>query len=238
MNEKLDASQKWFSFALAFVGGWGDATGFVIAKTFTAHVTGNLVLASIAIASGNWRGIVAHFSAVLCFLLGIPLNAIIMRFTARFNLWPPLVASVAIELGLVLSAYMALAVQPAASLPIFVGSLALALGLQNAAFRHAGAISIHTTYLTGTITSLLGPKLEQEALHLTPAKPEGPDPKSRLVFGVCVAFVIGAATAASVVLRSRQLGVLVLAFSLLVILFFCYLRLAADNKQPAMHSAD
>lgn len=101
MNDSLDSSQKWLSFALAFVGGWGDATGFLIAKTFTGHVTGNLVLASIAIASGNWRGIVAHFSAVLCFLLGIPLNVVVMRFTARWNSLPPLVASVAIELVLV-----------------------------------------------------------------------------------------------------------------------------------------
>lgn len=233
MNDRLDSSQEWLSFALAFVGGWGDASGFLIAKTFTGHVTGNLVLAAIAIGSGDWRGVAAHFSAVLCFLSGIPLNALVTRFTARCSSLPPLVTSVAIELVLVLAACLALAVHAAASLPLFVTSLALALGLQNAAFRRAGAISLHTTYLTGTITSLLAPKIEQEALHLAPPKSEGTDAKARLISAVCAAFVLGAATAAGIVLRSRQLGMLVLALCLLVILVRCWLRLAADKKQAA-----
>lgn len=32
------APNKWLSFALAFVGGYGDAVGFVFAKTFTGQV--------------------------------------------------------------------------------------------------------------------------------------------------------------------------------------------------------
>ncbi len=35
----------WLSFGLAFVGGYGDAASYIIADTFTGHVTGNLVLA-------------------------------------------------------------------------------------------------------------------------------------------------------------------------------------------------
>jgi uncharacterized membrane protein YoaK (UPF0700 family) len=35
------------SLGLAFVGGYGDAAGFILAKTFTGHVTGSLVLAAI-----------------------------------------------------------------------------------------------------------------------------------------------------------------------------------------------
>jgi uncharacterized membrane protein YoaK (UPF0700 family) len=35
---------RWLSFGLAFVGGYGDAASFILAKTFTGHVTGNLVL--------------------------------------------------------------------------------------------------------------------------------------------------------------------------------------------------
>ena len=31
----------WLSCGLAFVGGYGDAASFILAKTFTGHVTGN-----------------------------------------------------------------------------------------------------------------------------------------------------------------------------------------------------
>jgi uncharacterized membrane protein YoaK (UPF0700 family) len=40
-TRKTDA---WPASGLAFVGGYGDAASFVLAKTFTGHVTGNLVL--------------------------------------------------------------------------------------------------------------------------------------------------------------------------------------------------
>lgn len=41
-------ADTWLSSVLAFVGGYGDADSFVLAKTFTGHVTGSLVLAAIA----------------------------------------------------------------------------------------------------------------------------------------------------------------------------------------------
>jgi hypothetical protein len=61
----LRQADTWFSFGLAFVGGYGDAASFVLAKTFTGHVTGNLVLAAIAVAAREWRAVLEHFSAVV-----------------------------------------------------------------------------------------------------------------------------------------------------------------------------
>ena len=43
--------EAWLYFALAVVGGYGDAASVVLAKTFTGHVTGSLVLAAIALAA-------------------------------------------------------------------------------------------------------------------------------------------------------------------------------------------
>jgi uncharacterized membrane protein YoaK (UPF0700 family) len=34
-------ADAWLSFGLAFIGGYGDAASFVLAKTFTGHVTGS-----------------------------------------------------------------------------------------------------------------------------------------------------------------------------------------------------
>jgi hypothetical protein len=39
------------SFMLSFVGGYGDAAGFVLARMSTGHVTRDLVLEAIAVAS-------------------------------------------------------------------------------------------------------------------------------------------------------------------------------------------
>jgi uncharacterized membrane protein YoaK (UPF0700 family) len=39
------------SFGLAFVGGYGDAVAFVLAKTFTGHIAGNLTLAAVSVVS-------------------------------------------------------------------------------------------------------------------------------------------------------------------------------------------
>ena len=67
MLSNIRQADTWLSFALAFVGGYGDAASFVLAKTFTGHVTGNLVLAAIAIAARDWRAVLEHFSAVVTF---------------------------------------------------------------------------------------------------------------------------------------------------------------------------
>jgi uncharacterized membrane protein YoaK (UPF0700 family) len=64
---------------LAFVGGYGDAAGFVLAKTFTGHVTGNLVLEAIAATAHDWRAMVGHLSAIVTFLIGVVLSVLILR---------------------------------------------------------------------------------------------------------------------------------------------------------------
>src|SRR5580698_4733353 len=54
--------EKWLYLAFAFVGGYGDAVSFVLAKTFTGHITGSLVLAAIAIAAHAWSGLAVHLA--------------------------------------------------------------------------------------------------------------------------------------------------------------------------------
>ena len=68
----IRSTDAWFSFGLAFVGGYGDAASFVLARTFTGHVTGNMVWAAIAVATRDWRFGLAHFSAIATFLSGSP----------------------------------------------------------------------------------------------------------------------------------------------------------------------
>jgi uncharacterized membrane protein YoaK (UPF0700 family) len=86
--------------------------------------------------------------------------------------------------------------------------LSLALGLQNGAFRRVGGISVHTTYLTGMITSLIATEAEQYASEEVPRDVRAQDPKIELLCGIWTAFVLGAGTGAALVLHFGAVGVL------------------------------
>jgi uncharacterized membrane protein YoaK (UPF0700 family) len=195
----------WLSLGLAFVGGYGDAGGFVLAKTFTGHVTGNLVLAAIAVAAQDWRATLRHLSAIVTFLLGSFLSAVIARSLKSRPLLPTIMG---IEVILIAAGSLALASGVARGVELFVILLSLTLGMQNGAFRRAGGISVHTTYLTGMVTSLISTEAEKYTSEVDPASVRIPDPKIKLLCGIWIAFVLGAGTGATMVLHFKALGML------------------------------
>ena len=155
MASDIRPPDLWLSFGLAFVGGYCDAAGFVLARAFTGAVTGNLVLVAIAVAAHDWRTLLGRLSAVFTFLLGTLLSALIVRPLKAWPSWPLLPTVMRMEVILIVAASFALTSDSAHGVEIFVIFVSLALGLQNGAFRRVGGISVHTTYLTGMITSLI-----------------------------------------------------------------------------------
>ena len=204
----ISHSDAWLSLGLAFVGGYGDAASFVLAKTFTGHVTGNLVLAAIAVAANDWRATLGPFSAIVTFLIGIFLSVLIVRPLKAWSSWPLLPTIMGIEVIVIVAASFALSSGLAHGVGIFVIFLSLALGLQNGAFRRVGGISVHTTYLTGMITSLIATEAEQYASEEVPRDVRAQDPKIELLCGIWTAFVLGAGTGAALVLHFGAVGVL------------------------------
>jgi uncharacterized membrane protein YoaK (UPF0700 family) len=209
----------WFSLGLSFVGGYGDAAGFVVAKAFTGHVTGSLVLAAIAMAGHDWRGTLARLSAVVCFLAGVLFSVLIARTLASRPTWPLLPTAMGIEVILILAAYFALASHLAPGVEIFVVCFSIALGLQNGAFRRTGGMSVHTTYLTGMITRLVTAEAEKYALETAP-RTAAADPKIKLLCGIWFTFVLGAVTGATMVFRFKELGIIGAAVILLAMMAF------------------
>ena len=217
MLSNISQTDRWLSFGLAFVGGYGDAAGFVLAKTFTGHVTGNLVLAAIAVAAHDWRAMLGHLSAIVTFLIGIFVSVLIVRPLKMGPSWPLLPTIMGIEIILILAASLALASGVAHGVEIFVIFVSLALGLQNGAFRRAGGISVHTTYLTGMITSLISTEAEQYASQVVPPPVSAHDPKTSLLCGIWIAFVLGAGTGAAMVLHFGAVGMLGAAVPLILL---------------------
>jgi len=196
---------RWLSFALAFVGGYGDASSFVLARTFTGHVTGNLVLAAIAAAVHDWRAALGHLSAIITFLIGIFLSLFVARPLKASQLLPSIMG---IEVILMVAASLSLASDVAHRVAMFVICMSLALGLQNGAFRRVGGISVHTTYLTGMMTSLITTEAERYASEVLPPPAPTSDPKVGLLLGIWISFVLGAGTGATMVLHFKALGLL------------------------------
>jgi len=201
-------TDTWLSFGLAFVGGYGDAASFVLAKTFTGHVTGNLVLTAIAVAAHDWRAALEHLSAIVTFLIGISLSVLVVRPLKVWSSLPLLPTVMGIEVILMVAASLALASNMAHGVEVFVIFVSLALGLQNGAFRRVGGISVHTTYLTGMITSLISTETERYASEVIPPSLRVQDPKIGLLYEIWIAFVLGAGTGAAMVLHYRALGML------------------------------
>ena len=208
MLSNISHTDAWLSLGLAFVGGYGDAASFVLAKTFTGHVTGNLVLAAIAVAAHDWRATLAPLSAIITFLIGILLSVLIVRPLKTWSSWPLLPTVMGIEVILLVAASLALSSGLTQGVGIFVIFLSLALGLQNGAFRRVGGISVHTTYLTGMITSLISTEAEQYTSEEVPHDVRGHDPKIELLCVIWIAFVVGAGTGAALVLHFGALGML------------------------------
>ena len=217
MLSNFSQTDMWLSLGLAFVGGYGDAASFVLAKTFTGHVTGNLVLAAIAVAAHDWRAMLGHLSAIVTFLIGIFVSVLIVRPRNTWSSWPSLPAIMGIEIILILAASLALASGVSHGVEIFVIFVSLALGLQNGAFRRAGGISVHTTYLTGMITSLISTEAEQYASQGVPPPVSAHDPKMSLLCGIWIVFVLGAGTGAAMVLHFGAFGMLGAAVPLILL---------------------
>jgi uncharacterized membrane protein YoaK (UPF0700 family) len=211
-------TDKWLSLGLAFVGGYGDAASFVVAQTFTGHVTGNLVLGAIAVAAHDWRALFGHLSATGTFLVGVLFATLIVRPLSARKPWPLLPTVMGVEVILIEGGSLVLVCDVAHRIEIFVNFVSLALGLQNGAFRHVGGISVHTTYLTGMITSVISTEAEKHAAAVVPPPARVPDPKINLLLGIWIAFVLGAGIGAAIVLQFRAFGMLGAALVLVLLI--------------------
>src|SRR6267143_1358350 len=188
-NHQIDS---WLSFGLAFVGGYCDAAGYVLAKTFTGHVTGTLVLAAISVAGHDWRALLRQLLAIALFLTGVVSILISERFIARAPSRFLLPVVMSVQIVLISTAYFALTSHLTVKFGLFVGCMSLALGLQNGAFRQAGGISVHTTYLTGMITSLLKTEAQRQSSETAVHDKLASAQKVRLLGGVWIILKVSA----------------------------------------------
>jgi uncharacterized membrane protein YoaK (UPF0700 family) len=170
MDETAGDTAFGISIGLAFVGGYADAASFLLASTFTGHLTGNCILAAVSAASQEWYLAADRLLAVAVFLVGIVCSLTLSRFIPVRLRRYSLAITMFIEILLILSACLFLANR--ADHEPFIVCMCLALGLQNDALRKTNGFSVHSTYMTGMVTTLT----QKSFQHFF--SPRGPEPDS------------------------------------------------------------
>jgi len=136
-----------------------DAISYLgLGHVFTANMTGNAVLLGLAIGQGQGLAAVRSIIALAGFVLGVALGAIILEKGPHHTAWPVAVTRAVLVEGIILGMFTVtwhLGVRDGAIIYALITLSAVAMGIQSAAIRHLKVPGIATTYITGTLTSMV-----------------------------------------------------------------------------------
>jgi uncharacterized membrane protein YoaK (UPF0700 family) len=187
------AARPRVAITLAAIAGWVDAVGFlVLFGLFTAHLSGNTARLGVELGQGNVGLALTYAVPIVVFFVGVVAGLAYIGHGARGSrrLGPLL----GVELTL-LVVYLGLgtALRDAGDLTVRSGAyyalavLAVAaMGLQTAALRHVAGVAVHTTFITGMVTSLA-----EEVVAAARHDP-GASQRARVHGGLVGAYVVGA----------------------------------------------
>ena len=146
---------------LTAAAGSTDAVSYLgLQRVFTANMTGNLVLLGAAIGQGQLAGSLRSVLAFAAFGAGVLAGARLTAGSDPKAVWPQSVTkALVIELGLLTALVGAWEIagsgRPSPAVDILIVLAASSMGMQTAAARRLSAIGITTTFVTGTMTSLV-----------------------------------------------------------------------------------
>jgi len=154
----------WLILLLTWTSGCLDALSFLgLGGVFVANMTGNTVLFGLAIAQGNWLEVLRLLIAMLGFSLGVLGGTLLVERNYEQNRgrWmPQVLLALVIETSLLLVFALGWplvnarrTIHPVAD--VLLALCALAMGQQSAIVVSMGVPGVSTTYITGTITTLM-----------------------------------------------------------------------------------
>ena len=220
MNESSGGNPAFgIAIGLAFVGGYADASSYVLARAFTGHLTGNCVLAAVSAASKDWYLTLDRLLAVIVFLAGILVSLILNRFVPVRLRQYSLASAIFIEVLLIVSASLFLINR--ANGELFIVCMCLALGIQNGALDKTNRISVHSTYMTGMVTTLMQKSFRHLSSKRSPKEDSSRD-SVRLTIQVLapmwISFIFGALAGAVIVSSFHGVGLLGIVLSLVLLI--------------------
>lgn len=199
-------NERLLTAILGWVAGYIDTLGYIgLMGLFTAHVTGNLIVAGAEIVGIGEENVWVRLAMIPVFMLSV---ASTVAYWRSRRCQP---ASLLWFEALFLLLFLAVSVMliPQMNQPIPPGTLfvvgstgVFAMGIQNALMKEAFGTLAPTTVMTGNLTQLVIDLSELLGLsHPTASEPQNPSReivrKRLLKFGVALAgFISGAATGA------------------------------------------
>jgi uncharacterized membrane protein YoaK (UPF0700 family) len=137
-----------------------DAISYLgLGRVFTAMMTGNTVLLGLALAQGEVLAALRSILALIGFAIGVFVGAIIVERESEPAEWPAAVtAALAFETMILIifaASFTLFGNTREGIVYLLIVLSAFAMGVQSAAVRRLGVPGIATTYITGTLTSLM-----------------------------------------------------------------------------------
>lgn len=169
-----------FFLLLAFIGGFVDASSFVVFKVFTGHLTGNSVLSMVYAVQMDWNMLSFSAISMVGFFLGTLSGSWFRIKYASPSLHIYVISFVFFLFTTVFTLHFFVPSFYSTNLAILITSLSM--GIINGYFNKAGSVSIHSTYVTGMTTSCIN-------AFLNNAKG---DSGKKLLFFAVLSFIFGA----------------------------------------------
>lgn len=156
-RDRSRTTNRQLGLSLAFVAGATNAGGFLIIRQYTSHMTGIVSLMADDLAIGEFTALATGIGALLFFLAGAGVCAVLVNWGRRQNLQSEYAGPLMLEALLLLC--FGLLGQAFVNyhwmfVPGTVALLCFIMGLQNAIITKVSKSEIRTTHVTGIVTDL------------------------------------------------------------------------------------
>ncbi len=152
---------------LTWIAGFVDAVGYIsLGHIYTANMSGNTVAIGIHAVSREWAEMLWRIWPVVTYFGGLLFCRLLITYGARRRIRRIATPALLFEVGLLLPVCLIQGSikHPTAELSfVYVGLLAVAMGIQNAALTHFSTLTVHTGFVTGTLLK----SAENAAKYLT-----------------------------------------------------------------------
>jgi uncharacterized membrane protein YoaK (UPF0700 family) len=151
------------ALSLTVVGGFVDAVGYIaLFEVFTANMSGNSIHVGMYLSGRSWMELLRPFCAIVAYVTGMLLTRIAVGIAGRKGIQRIAAFTFAVEALLLLAFAHAtprmhlgqIADLHSPTYFMLVALLAFAMGVQTATLTHIGALTVYTTFVTGTLTKM------------------------------------------------------------------------------------
>jgi uncharacterized membrane protein YoaK (UPF0700 family) len=157
-REKLLLSAQASVLLLAWTAGCFDAINYMLFAVFPANMTGNTVLLGIGIGTGQGQHIERSGITLIAYCLGVFIATFIVGRSDQQRPWRPRFSLILGLETLLIIGFVVVRLLWGATISAIIPLLilaALAMGIQSVSAFCLGVAGIASTYITGTITTLL-----------------------------------------------------------------------------------